>query len=560
MWAASNRLGWAALATDRHLAGTPQKQQTNQDTTLSRPRFCPSPKRCTLRYRSTVRTAYLCIIDEYYTFAFLKRYSLRMAQAANKRWHIAVLLGLGVLINFLDRVNLSVAHGALQSAFGMSDVFFGYMLSAYSWTYAALQLPSGALLDRLGVRRVMLGATALWTLASALAAAAPSAIFLFGARLLLGVGEAPAFPANAKAIGLWFGPRERSAPTAIFDAAAKLSVGLGTPLLGLVLLRYGMRFSFAATAVLSLLYTALFALVYRDPRPHEVPTDEALPHAPQPGSADSLSDRHPTAPGLPIRESAPRQAPGATQAHFAAGSLAPALQPATQAAPAGKPLLPDSSAASAADSDPSSPTPIRLADLLRSRKILGAALGSGAYNYCFYLMLTWLPVYLERGVHLTPRRAVLLSGIPWLVAAAADFFIGGLLVDALLRRGRDADRVRRSVLLGGSALGLFIFAPAITHASIAVVVCLSLGLGGLSAAAPIVWTLPSLLAPPGGSGRVGSILNFMGQIAAITAPIATGYISRETHSFTLAFVVAGTILLLGLGSYSLLLGRIEPIR
>lgn len=486
-----------------------------------------------------------------------------MADAANKRWHIAVLLGLGVLINYFDRVNLSVAHGALQSAFGMSDVLFGYMLSAYSWTYAALQLPGGALLDRWGVRRVMLGATALWTVASALAAVAPTVAFLFGARLLLGVGEAPSFPANAKAIGLWFAPRERSAPTAVFDAAAKLSVGLGTPVLGLVLLRYGMRFSFAATAVLSLLYTLLFALVYRDPRPDEAPSDDSLadfsPGVPSQRNHPSLdfSEDLQRGSAAPQNQASAQVSPTET-APDSAPIRAAQASPAAQAAfrPPRRPPAADTPALSVS---PDNTNHLRLAELLRNRKIVGAALGSGAYNYCFYLLLTWLPVYLERGVHLDAHRAVLLSGIPWIVAAAADFFIGGLLVDALLRRGRDADRVRRTVLLGGTALGLFIFAPALTHASGAVVICLSLGLGGLAAAAPIVWTLPSLLAPPGGSGRVGSLLNFIAQIAAISAPIATGYISRETHSFTLAFVVAGTLLLLGLASYSVLLGRIEPV-
>lgn len=74
----------------------------------------------------------------------------------SKRVTIAVLLGLGILVNYFDRVNLSIAHDALQKAFGISDIAFGYLLGAYSWTYAAMQLPSGTLLDRFGVRRVML--------------------------------------------------------------------------------------------------------------------------------------------------------------------------------------------------------------------------------------------------------------------------------------------------------------------------------------------------------------------------------------------------------------------
>jgi MFS transporter, ACS family, D-galactonate transporter len=408
-----------------------------------------------------------------------------MAKTRSKRISIAILLGIGVLVNYFDRVNLSIAHDALQGTFGISDVVFGYLLSSYNWTYAAMQLPSGALLDRFGVRRVMLVAVVLWAVASGLAAIAPTIVFLFAARFLLGVGEAPTFPANAKAIGLWFPERERGVPTATFDAAAKLSIGLGTPILGLILLRFGMRANFATTAVLSLLYAGLFASVYRDP-----------------GFGETMQDVE--APESPAQE-------------------------------------------------------VRLLLLLRQRKIVGAALGSGAYNYCFYLLLTWLPVYLQKGLKMTAHNAVLWSAVPWLFAAATGFGIGGVLVDKLLRRGKNANLVRKTVLVGGTAFGLFVLAPVYLHQPSVVLVCLTLAVSGLAAASPVVWTLPSLLAPSGGTGRVGGILNLSNQVAGITAPVVTGYISGSTHSFAGAFLVAGVILLLGIASYIFLLGRIERI-
>jgi len=137
-----------------------------------------------------------------------------------RRWRIAWLLGIGILVNYFDRVNLSVSHNALIGAFGISDVVFGYLSSAYNWTYAACQLPIGVVLDKFGVRRVGRVGTFLWSAASFAAAATPNLGGFFGARFLLGVGEAPAFPANAKAIGLWFPARERSFATSLFDAAA----------------------------------------------------------------------------------------------------------------------------------------------------------------------------------------------------------------------------------------------------------------------------------------------------------------------------------------------------
>src|SRR5216683_8128417 len=187
------------------------------------------------------------------------------AKVPRRRWTIALLLGIGVLINYFDRVNLSVSQEALHATFGISAIMFGYLSSAYSWTYALLQLPSGLLLDRFGVLVVGRVSTILWSVASFGAAAATGIGSFFVARLLLGIGEAPTFPANAKAIGYWFPGEERSLATAIFDAAAKLASAIGVPLIGILLLHFGWRWSFAATGFISLVYFGLFYWIYRNP-------------------------------------------------------------------------------------------------------------------------------------------------------------------------------------------------------------------------------------------------------------------------------------------------------
>jgi ACS family D-galactonate transporter-like MFS transporter len=182
-----------------------------------------------------------------------------------RRWAIACLLGFGVLVNYFDRVNLSVSKDALDAAFGISAVTFGYLSSAYNWTYAALQLPSGLLLDRFGVKKVGRCSTILWAIASFGAAVSTGIGGFLAARLFLGIGEAPTFPANSKAIGYWFPKQERSLATAIFDSMAKLSSAIGVPLLGILLLHFGWRWSFAATGFISVLFFVLFYALYRNP-------------------------------------------------------------------------------------------------------------------------------------------------------------------------------------------------------------------------------------------------------------------------------------------------------
>jgi MFS family permease len=403
-----------------------------------------------------------------------------------QRWTIVALLSLGVLVNYFDRVNLSVSHDALFKAFGISDFTFGLLLGAYNWTYALFQLPSGVLLDRFGVRRVGCVSTFLWSLASFGAAATTGLGGFFAARFLLGVGEAPAFPASAKAVGYWFPPHERSFATSLFDGAAKFASAIGVPLIGLLLLRIGWRLSFAATGVVSLLYFFVFWRIYRDPV--------------RKWSEESVAE-----PSAKARRRVP------------------------------------------------------LRYLLARKKVIGLAIGFGSYNYVFYLLLTWLPVYLARNLHINLARSFMYTGIPWFVATLTDLVVGGWLVDALIRRGWNASGVRRTVLIVGTALGLGILGAAGAHTAMRAVFWISVSIGGLSAASPVGWSVPSLIAPGDCVGSVGGIMNFSNQISGIAAPAVTGYLVGVRHNFKAAFVVAAVYLVIGIASYIFLLGEIRPI-
>jgi ACS family D-galactonate transporter-like MFS transporter len=73
------------------------------------------------------------------------------------------------------------------------------------------------------------------------------------------------------------------------------------------------------------------------------------------------------------------------------------------------------------------------------------------------------------------------------------------------------------------------------------------------------WSIPSLIAPRGGTGTIGGIMNFLNNLMGAVAPITTGYIVGATHSFTGAFLAAGVVLIVGIVAYVFLLGRLEPI-
>ncbi len=413
-----------------------------------------------------------------------------------RRWLIAALLGFGVLINYFDRVNLSVAKDALHNEFGLSTVAWGYVLSAYNWTYAALQLPTGVLLDRFGVQAVGRVSALLWSVATFGAALAPGIKSFFSSRLLLGVGEAPTFPAYAKATGNWFPRQERSLATAIFDSAAKFATGIGTPIIGLLLIRFGWRVAFEITGIASLVFFFVFYLVYRDPK----------------------DDKH-----LSDVQRACLKNAGAVPA--------------------------PSSTKNAAS----------LGYLLQQRKVLGLALGFAAYNYCFYLLLTWLPSYFTGSLHIQLSRSVLFSAVPWLFATATDLIAGGWLVDALVRRKYNDSLVRQTVLVSGMVLGLAILGANFTRNPVVAMWWITLSIGGLAASAPVAWSIPALIAPTDSVGKVGGIMNFANQLAALAAPIVSGYLIGASNNYAHAFLAAAVAIFIGIAGYVILLGPIVPI-
>jgi MFS family permease len=149
--------------------------------------------------------------------------------------------------------------------------------------------------------------------------------------------------------------------------------------------------------------------------------------------------------------------------------------------------------------------------------------------------------------------------VPWLFATFTDLLVGGWLVDALIQRGFDANRVRQVVLVGGMLCGLAIFGAASAHTPVAALLWISIALGGLAASAPVAWTVASLISPRESVGTLAGAVNLCGQLSAIVAPIVTGYVVSASHSFAAAFAAATVILLIGILGYVFLLGRIEPI-
>ena len=179
-------------------------------------------------------------------------------------------LALGLLLlagvtNYVDRVALSVANPLIRAELHLSAGQMGLLLSAFLWAYAAAQLPVGALIDRWGPRRLLAGAMVLWSGAQAAAGLAPGLGAFTLARLALGVGEAPQFPAGSKVVTRWFAPKDRGFASGVFNSASTIGPAIAPPVVTMLMLAFGWRAAFMLMGLAGLMVAAIWWCFYRDP-------------------------------------------------------------------------------------------------------------------------------------------------------------------------------------------------------------------------------------------------------------------------------------------------------
>jgi sugar phosphate permease len=185
-----------------------------------------------------------------------------------QRTALAMLVVAGV-VNYVDRATLAVANPLIRDDLHLSIADMGYLLSAFLWAYAFAQLPTGAMVDKLGPRLLLTCGLSLWSFAQLLGGLVQSFGQFFSARLLLGVGEAPQFPTGARVVRDWFNPRDRGLATGIFNCASSLGTAIAVPLLTFLMLSFGWRVMFMIMGIAGLAMAAVWYVFYRNPT--EVP-------------------------------------------------------------------------------------------------------------------------------------------------------------------------------------------------------------------------------------------------------------------------------------------------
>jgi MFS family permease len=187
-----------------------------------------------------------------------------LVRAAQRR-SVALLVA-AALLNYFDRSALAVANPLIRADLHLNVAQMGLLLSAFLWAYAFVQLPIGALLDRVGPKRALGVGLVLWSAAQAAGGLVRGFQPFLLARALLGLGEGPMFPAAAAVVGAWFRVDRRTSATGVWNSAPAVAQALAPPILTLLMTAVGWRWMFILLGLAGFVLAALWSLAYRDRR------------------------------------------------------------------------------------------------------------------------------------------------------------------------------------------------------------------------------------------------------------------------------------------------------
>ena len=194
------------------------------------------------------------------------------------RWFIIGMIFLLTVINYVDRMTLSVLAPTIMEEFGMTNVAYSRVVTMFLLAYTISQTVSGKILDRVGTRLGFMLFVGIWAVSSMLHAAARSVFQLGAFRFMLGLGEAGNWPGAAKAVAEWFPVRERAFAMAIFNSGASIGAVVAPPLIVWVALTFGWRYAFFIGAALAAVVMVLWFIFFHPPAVHPRLSEEERAH------------------------------------------------------------------------------------------------------------------------------------------------------------------------------------------------------------------------------------------------------------------------------------------
>jgi ACS family glucarate transporter-like MFS transporter len=388
------------------------------------------------------------------------------------RWKIAFLLCAVAMVNFFQRVNISVAGDSIMKAFHLSQTQIGSVFSAFVLGYTLFQVPGGMLADRFGPRQVLGWATLSWGLFTFLTGASGKIALLAGVsilnvlivlRFLFGLCQGPMFPTSARAVANWFPLTERARANGV--AIAGISVGsfLMPPMVSWMVLRLSWESSFFVSAAFSILIASAWFLYARD-----LPAQHWAVNAPELKTIER---------GMPLE-----------------------------------------SASSGRSSS--------LVHSLRSGNLWRLVASYTLSGYVSYVFVFWFFLYMVQVRKFGQAESAWLTTVPWVLAAFTTM-AGGYLSDRLITTRVGMDWGRRIVPMGcqiGAAVFLTIGARVENGYVAAAVLALCTGL--IMGVEGPYWATANQISDKN-VGFTGGLLNMGGNLGGVLSPTLTPLIAQH---------------------------------
>jgi MFS family permease len=399
------------------------------------------------------------------------------------RYGIFVGLFVMMTINYVDRINLSMAASSIAATYQLSSIELGYLLSAYLWAYAASLVPIGLMVDRWGSRLILSAAMVVWSIGGMLTGAVTSYPALIASRLVLGAGEAAGFPAGGRIIREWAPRSGRGIASGLINAGAWFGPALGAVFVGWLISISDWRTSFYVTGAIGIVFGAIWYALYRTPE-----------HVSFLGAAEKeriLNERD-------------------------------------HAGTKGEQLSNWST----------------LGFLVTSRTLWALIVTQGCAAYTLNLFAAWLPRYFEvtRGTDILKTSG--LTAMPYLTAGTLMLVISWIsdrYLGNAVARGQ-----RRNMIAGILLVASVVMAVPYASSLMSILIIFSVTLTGVASGLTLNMALANdLLKHSEASGTVAGFVFTGGNVAGLIAPIVTGYIVAATGQFDAAFTVAGTLLVVG---------------
>ena len=434
--------------------------------------------------------------------------SINEPKKSNFRWAIVTLLFFATAINYADRTVLSIAGPALAKSLDLNSVSMGYIFSAFGWSYVLAQLPGGWLLDRFGSRKIYAISLFVWSFFTFITGFTgffvgfTAVVVLFILRFLLGIAEAPAFPANSRITVAWFPTKETGTAAAIFNSAQYFATVLFAPLLGYIVHTYGWKYSFMFMGIVGFVFLIFWLKFVHAPKKSRYINQAELDYITKGGALVEMD--------LVAKDK---------------------------------------------KNDNAAPTWKFLSQLLKNRMFIGVYIAQYCINAITFFFISWFPVYLVQARGMTILKAGFVAVLPALFGFVGGN-LGGIFSDYLLKKGSSLSVARKVPIVIGMLLSMSMILCNYTSVEWIVVALMALSYFGKGIGA-LGWAVNADTAPKEITGLSGALFNTCGNLSSIVTPIAIGYIIGATGSFNWALVFVSIHAFMAIVSYVFIVGKIQ---